>query len=93
MKELRFCRSCGYLAHIVAEPDDKVGCPDCHRHCRPEAVLRRHDVVWLKAEGGYWPAPSPGSPGSPERTEEQRAKNERAKRMVDALSKRKVVER
>jgi len=37
------------------------------------------------AERGDFPAPSPGSPGSPEREAEQRIRNERAARMVKKL--------
>jgi len=39
------------------------------------------------AERGDSPAPSPGSPGSPERKAEQRIRNERAARMADAISR------
>jgi len=38
-----------------------------------------------KAAEGNWPAPSPGSPGSPEREAEQGIRNERATRMVKKL--------
>jgi len=43
-------------------------------------------------EEGNWPAPSPGSPGSPERAAEQRIRNERAARMADALARGKAAE-
>lgn len=46
-----------------------------------------------KAVTGNFPAPSPGSPGSPERAAEQRIRNERATRMADALARKKVAER
>jgi len=46
-----------------------------------------------KAAEGNWPAPSPGSPGSPERKAEQRIRNERAARMVDALARKTATER
>lgn len=46
-----FCRSCGYRGQFVVKPDEPVRCPDCHKHHRPEAIMRRIDVEWLKKEG------------------------------------------
>lgn len=41
-------------------------------------------------ERGEGPAPSPGSPGSPERAAEQRIRNERLVRMLNALARTKA---
>lgn len=45
-----FCRACGYRGQFVADADMKVECPDCRKHYRPEAIMVRQGIEWVKEE-------------------------------------------
>lgn len=45
-----FCRACAYHALFAAEPNEKINCPQCHDHGRPELGMIRQEVEWLKKE-------------------------------------------
>lgn len=48
MKVWCFCRSCGHRGQFELEPGEKVRCPECHKHHRPEAMMSRQDVEWMR---------------------------------------------
>ncbi len=48
MKVWNFCRACGHRGQFELEPGEKVRCPECHRHHRPEAIMSRQDLEWIK---------------------------------------------
>ena len=48
MKVWCFCRTCGYRGLFEIEGDKPVRCPDRHKYHRPEAIMVRQDVSWIK---------------------------------------------